>query len=90
MHKQDKTEPSEVPSLDERMPSEVEESIDDSPTYEEALFSCPEQRCTKVYRNLHYLEIHIIGKHVYVNKENSLDKVKHLWAEKWMAVDKNF
>jgi hypothetical protein len=73
------------------MSSEVEECNDDSPRNEPAIFSCPEQGCSKEYRNLHSLETHIcIGNHVYTNKENSIDKVKHLWAEKCMSVDKNF
>jgi hypothetical protein len=59
------------------MPNEVEEINDDNPLHGPAIFSC-QQGCSKEYRKLLSLETHIcISNHVYINKENSIDKVKH-------------
>ncbi|XP_062600025.1 uncharacterized protein LOC134261618 [Saccostrea cucullata] len=79
-HEQDKTE------ADEEI--NKEEEIDGTKS---GLFACPEQGCMKVYRKQCLLECHIcVGNHLYCNTENTLDKVKHLWAEKCIAVEKNF
>jgi hypothetical protein len=90
LSKRNKTYSSEIP-WGESMPNEVEEFNDDNPRHGPAISSCPEQGCSTEYRKLLSLETQMcISNHVYINKENSIDKVKHLWDKKCMSVVKNF
>ena len=49
-----------------------------------ALFSCPEEGCTKVYRSNHYLVNHLdFGKHQYkLHRETQYDHIRRQWAAK--------
>lgn len=49
-----------------------------------ALFSCPEEGCTKVYRSNHYLINHLdFGKHQYkLHRETQYDHIRRQWAAK--------
>ncbi|CAC5420344.1 unnamed protein product [Mytilus coruscus] len=57
----------------------------------DGLFVCPEQSYVKVYTHPPFLEAHICsGNHVYSENENSYDKVKKIWSEKCIAVDRQY
>lgn len=57
----------------------------------DGLFACPEQSCVKEYTHPRFLESHICrGNHVYSKNENSYDKVKKIWSEKCIAVDRQY
>lgn len=55
------------------------------------LFACPEECCTKVYTLPRFLEAHIVrGDHEFTATENVYDKVKKIWSEKCIAVDREY
>ena len=53
-----------------------------------ALFSCPEERCTKVYRSKRYLVSHLdFGKHQYkLHQETQYDHIRRQWAAKYFSL----
>lgn len=74
--------------------AEIEDEVPEDSTEAErneinAVFSCPEPNCTKVYAKHNSLESHILkGKHLYSNNENSFDTVKKIWVDKCISVER--